>query len=55
LLTLEQSDLEINKRGKSALWGRFKDNQQRTGSEYIRILLYLPEGKNLEDGLEVIR
>lgn len=55
LLNLEQSDLEINKRGKSALWGRFKDNQQRTGSEYIRILLYLPEGKNLEDGLEVIR
>lgn len=51
-LELETNDIRL--RGKSALWAKYKDGNSTLGYSQ-GLLLYLPQGKSLEDGLEIIR
>jgi len=51
---LQKSESDNRLIGESALAFTYKKNNSTNG-RFIGVYLYLPEGKNLEDGLEVIR
>ena len=51
---LQKSDSDVRLRGESALAFTYK-NDGVTYARFLGVYLYLPEGKKLEDGLEVIR
>lgn len=55
LITLQQKSLDPRLRSNSALWGKYKNEKGSTIANFRNYYLYLPEGKKLEDGLEVIR
>lgn len=55
LVGLEQTSMDIRLRGGSALWAKYKYENSTTIADYTQILLYLPPGKKLEDGLQIIR
>lgn len=53
IVALEQTSMDVRLRGEGALWGLSNDEDENAYFHYR--YLYLPEGKKLEDGLEVIR
>ena len=55
LISLQQKSTDPRLRANSALWGKYKNEKGTTIANFRNYYLYLPEGKNLEDGLEVIR
>lgn len=55
LITLRQKSTDPRLRSNSALWGKYKSDKGSTIANFRNYYLYLPEGKKLEDGLEVIR
>lgn len=55
IIALLNLSKEANYRDRSALQGDFVSREGYGQSDIIRLFLYLPEGKKLEDGLEVIR
>ena len=54
MVCLRQISNDIRLKEQSGLWGTYKLNGT-TYSDFHYLYLYLPEGKKLEDGLEVIR
>lgn len=55
MVALEQKNIDdIRLRGQSALWGKFKDENGSTRGDFNGIILYLPQGKGLNE-LQVIR
>jgi hypothetical protein len=54
LVTLEQTSLDKLLRGGSAFWGKFYEGKA-VYNDFLEYYLYLPQGKSLEDGLEIIR
>lgn len=55
LISMLQKSTDPRLRSNSALWGKYKNEKGSTIANFRNYYLYLPEGKNLEDGLEVIR
>ena len=55
LTGLEQTTSDIRLRGQSAFWAKYKTAKGSNMAYATRILLYLPLGKRLEDGLQIIR
>lgn len=55
LISLQQKSTDPRLRSNSALWGKYKNENGSTIANFRNYYLYLPEGKKLEDGLEVIR
>lgn len=54
IICLRQLSQDNRLREKSALWGLYKEDDY-TMADFHNLYLYLPQGKKLEDGLEVIR
>lgn len=54
-VALEQNSMIIQLRGYSALGAKYKTEMGSTLGDMSQLILYLPPGKNLEDGLEIIR
>jgi hypothetical protein len=56
MVVLESTSMDKRFRGTIAIWAKIKFNGQETVRSYLPDLyLYLPQGKSLEDGLEIIR
>ena len=56
MVALEQNSLDNRLRGKYAVWAKFKFNGEKSiRTQFHYLNLYLPQGKSLEDGLEIIR
>ena len=55
LISLQQKSTDPRLRSNSALWGKYKNEKGSTIANFRNYYLYLPEGKKLENGLEVIR
>lgn len=55
IVTLQQASDDINLKNESALWGIEESPSDGKTYFFNYRYLYLPKGKNLEDGLEVIR
>ena len=55
LISLQQKSTDPRLRSNSALWGKYKNEKGSTIANFRNYYLYLPDGKKLEDGLEVIR
>lgn len=55
MVSLQQKSTDPRLRSNSALWGKYKNENGSTIANFRNYYLFLPEGKKLEDGLEVIR
>lgn len=55
IISLQQNSTDPRLRSNSALWGKYKNENGNTIANFRNYYLYLPVGKKLEDGLEVIR
>lgn len=55
IVALIHTSIDSRLRGESMIWGKYKSDMGNTKASFRDYLLYLPEGKKLEDGLEVIR
>jgi hypothetical protein len=55
MVALVTTSIDVRYRSKSTLYGEYIDKDGDESFNFIRTFLYLPEGKKLEDGLEVIR
>ncbi len=55
LVILLNTSTDVRYRGKTALTAHFIDKDGDESLDFLSFVLYLPEGKKLEDGLEVIR
>ena len=54
-VALEQTSTDIIYKGESAFWAKYKTEKGSNMMYTTRITLYLPQGKKLEDGLQIIR
>jgi len=54
LVCLRQISNDVRLREKSALWGKYKDEDGNARGDFHRLYLFIPEGKGLED-LQMIR
>lgn len=54
-VALEQATLELPLRGYSALGAKYKTEKGSTLGDMSQLVLYLPQGKSLKDGLQIIR
>lgn len=53
---LEHTSMDKRIRGKLALWAKFRyDGEKSVRTVTPNLYLYLPQGKNIEDGLQIIR
>ena len=55
LVILLNTSTDVRYRSKTALTAHFIDKDGDESLDFLSFVLYLPEGKKLEDGLEVIR
>jgi hypothetical protein len=56
LVALEQNSMDVRLRGELALWAKYKNEGENSiNASFPNLYLYLPQGKSLEDGLEIIR
>lgn len=55
IISLQQNSTDTRLTSNSALWGKYKNENGSTIANFRNYYLYLPVGKKLEDGLEVIR
>jgi len=54
-VALEQTSMDIRLHGESSLWAKFKTDLGSTRGDMSQLILYLPKGKKLRDGLQIIR
>jgi hypothetical protein len=56
IVAFEQKSMDKKLRGQIAIWAKFKFNGEKSIRTYFpNLYLYLPQGKFLQDGLEIIR
>lgn len=56
IVALEQTSMDIRLRGRLALWAKFSfEGEKSIKTSFPHLYLYLPKGKNLQDGLQIIR
>lgn len=56
IVALQQTNMDIRLRGKLALWAKYSEEGEKTiRTSFPSLYLYLPQGKKLEDGLQIIR
>ena len=54
--SLEQTSMDIRLRGRQALWAKFRfEGKKSINTSFPHMYLYLPKGKKLRDGLQIIR
>jgi hypothetical protein len=54
-VALEQANLTLPLRGYSALGAKYKTEKGSTLGDMTQLILFLPQGKSLKDGLQIIR
>lgn len=55
VVSLKQTGENMSRRGESALWLKLEGGHNTSQFFFIPIYLYLPQGKTLKDGLQIIR
>ena len=56
VVALQQTSTDIRLRGKLALWAKYQNEGGKSiRTSFPNLYLYLPQGKSLKDGLQIIR
>ena len=55
VVALILNSMDIRLRNKTALWAKYNDKDGDLSASFPSLYLYLPQGKKLQDGLQIIR